>query len=215
MTLPESILPSTKVLGKFEQAIIEQVTKYFSGLGYSVYPHSRFNLAWGSIISDIDVLVVKDDEVTVIEVKSSHDNISRAKKQIDAIADYVDFAYVATDQMLKRWEHPSMGLLYLNRENNLQCVVKAKRFKERPSVKSIAALKKKCLLRFLGEGNQAHLLKYDVSNQIKFMGSNASLRRCLKMVAICDMKCETSCPAQRFAARNIKKPSLDSSESFF
>ncbi len=105
MINPKHILKSTKRIGKYETIIINNLQKYFSKLGYHAIPHARFDIAWGSILSDLDLLLVKDDQLILVEVKSSKDNLARARKQIEATEDFVDRVYIATDY------EPKNGLL--------------------------------------------------------------------------------------------------------
>ena len=205
---------STKVMGKFEESLINRVSNHFCQEGYKVFPHSRFNIAWGSSLSDIDVLLIKGDTLIVIEVKSKKDRINRAEKQMRTISDYIDYGYVATDRLPENWYNPAIGLLFVG--ETIETIYKAKRFTRRPTTESLSALHKKCLLRFLGQESNSRFLKYDVAEKIRSMGSEASIRRCLKRIVTCEENCERDCPTWRFAVRNGLKPLTNSfSESYF
>ncbi len=97
-----NILKSSKREGRHESVIIKKLAIFFENLGYQTIPHARFNIAWGNILSDVDLLVLKNDEIVAVEVKSSKDNLKRARKQIENIKDYVDYAYVATNYIPKK-----------------------------------------------------------------------------------------------------------------
>lgn len=195
---------STKAIGKFEEVLINRVSDHFRQNGYKVFPHARFNIAWGGNLSDLDILLVKGDTLTVIEIKSKRDKISRAGQQMRRISDYIDYGYVATDRLPKGWSDPIVGLLLVG--DTIKTVNKAKRFKGIPTAESLAALPKKCLLCFLGKEPNSHLLKYDVAETVRSIGNEESIRQCLKKIVTCGECCETSCPALRFTIRNGLKP---------
>jgi hypothetical protein len=210
----DRVRTSTKAIGKFEEVLIKRVSDHFRQHGYKVFPHARFTIAWGSSLSDLDILLVKNETLTVIEVKSKRDKITRAGQQMRRISDYIDYGYVATDRLPKHWDDPRVGLLLVG--ETVETVDKAKRFKGRPTVESLSALQKKCLLRFLGGEPNSHILKYDVAETVRSMGSEESIRRCLKKIVTCREHCETDCPVLRFAVRNGSKPLPSSfSESYF
>ena len=152
--------------------------------------------------------------MTVIEVKSRRDKIARAEQQIQRISDYIDYGYVATDRLLEHWGEPAIGLLHVG--ETVKTIARAKRFAGRPSIESFFALQRRCLLRFLGEGSNSRLLKYDVAERVRLMGSEASIRRCLKRIVTCARNCKTDCPIWRFVIKNGLKPFPTSfSESCF
>jgi hypothetical protein len=194
---------STKAIGTFEEVLIKRVSDHFRQDGYKVFPHARFNIAWGSSLSDLDVLLIKGETLIVIEVKSKRDKIARAEQQLRSISGYVDYGYVATDRLPRCWDDPVVGLLLVG--GIVKTVHRAKRFAGRPAAESLSALRKKCLLRFLGEESDSRLLKYDVAERVRFMGSEESIRRCLKRIVTCEGNCETDCPIWRFAVRNCLK----------
>jgi len=200
----DRIRTSTKAIGKYEEALINRVSDHFRKQGYKVFPHARFNIAWGSNLSDLDILLVKGDTLTVVEVKSKRDKMSRAGQQIHNISDYIDYSYVATDRLPKSWSDSMIGLLLIG--ETIETVKKAKRFTGRPTVESLFALQKKCLLCFLGEKSSSHLLKYEIAETVRSMGSEKAIHRCLKKIVICEECCKTSCPILRFAVKNGLNP---------
>jgi len=141
MVLAQKIYKSTKSIGEYEEKIIQTLSKHFRSERYATFPHSSLNIAWGSIISDIDLLLVKGKSLTCIEVKSSRDNLARAKQQIDAIQDYVDFVYVATDRRVKNWENNNAGLIHV-KGDEINIIKNAKRLSNKPRQYSIMTLKR-------------------------------------------------------------------------
>ena len=87
MVVTQNIHKSTKHVGKYEEIIIQSLVTYFQLNGYEALPHSSLNIAWGSILSDIDILLVKENQLVCVEVKSHRDKLSKAPKQIDRIKD--------------------------------------------------------------------------------------------------------------------------------
>lgn len=83
--MERSILKSSKRIGKYEAPIIKKLEPFFQNQGFQVVPHARFNISWGNIISDIDLLLIKENKVGIVEVKSSHDNLKRAKNKFQTL----------------------------------------------------------------------------------------------------------------------------------
>lgn len=199
MLSPRAIEVSKKAIGQFEKPLIQLISQFFSQQGYECYPHASLNLAWANILSDIDVLLVKDDSVTVIEVKSKRDNLQKARHQLLGIADYVDYAFVATDKKVKKWDEKDIGLILIE-EGKPRIAIEAKRFVSRPGIRSLFGLQKKCLVRMTGCKSLNYNLKYDVAEQISMLGDDETLRQCVKEIIICSRKCETDCPIWKFAS---------------
>jgi hypothetical protein len=195
MITVKNISKSTKHVGKYEKELIQTLADYFRIKGYEVIPHSSLNIAWGSVISDVDLLLIKNQLLTYIEVKSTRDKIGRAKQQIERIKDYVDYAYVATNKYAINFEMNKVGLIKI-REDKIEFIKKAKRFSNKPSFYSVATLKKKCLFRFLG--TDAHYLscisKYELAQSVYAKGDSANMRKALKEIVTCGDLCASSCP---------------------
>ncbi len=191
-----SIPRSTKIIGKYEEPIIEASSKFFRDQGWTVFPHSSFNVAWGRILSDVDTLMIRDDNMAIVEVKSSHDNLHHSHQQIRQVLDYVDYVYVATDTFPRKWRDEWAGLLYLGK-NGIRCIVKAKRIDRDVQFESIASLRKDCLLRSLGHrGN--HLPKYEAAELITSFGKDPGLKEWIKRVALCNGDCTNHSSIWRF-----------------
>jgi hypothetical protein len=193
MVMAQNIARSTKRMGKYEKKIIQILAKYFRQMDYEVIPHSSLNIAWGCIISDVDLLLLKDHKLTYVEVKSSRDNIARAKQQIDRIMDYIDYAYVATDKQIKNWNMRNVGLIYVQ-EETVTLVKKGKKFSNKPKFYSVVALKKKCIARLCGDDNHYIMLinKYELAQQA--YTKRKCTRACLKEIVTCGKLCVSACP---------------------
>jgi hypothetical protein len=184
MINPENILKSTKKVGKYELGIIKNLQKYFSNLGYHAIPHARFDVAWGSILSDLDLLLIKDDQLILVEVKSSKDNLSRARKQIDAIEDFVDKVYIATDYEPKKWPSRKAGRIIVQ-ENSIQIIKEPKIFNREPKLKTLLVLRKSSLsslLMNLESGN--NLTKYQIARKIQ-QSHTQNLKNEIKQIITC------------------------------
>lgn len=193
MILAQNICMSTKHMGKYEEKIIRILAEYFQREGYEVVPHSSLNIAWGSILSDIDLLLIKDHLLTYIEVKSSRDNLARAKKQIDRVMDYVDYAYVATEKNVTNWEMAKVGLIHIQDER-VFLVKKGKKFRNKPRFYSVVTLKKKCLARFFGTDNRRLMMvnTYELAQNVH--AKKECTRDILKEIVTCGELCLTCCP---------------------
>lgn len=205
---------STKSIGRFEEPIVDKVSRHFRSLGYRAFSHVRFNVAWSSALSDIDVLLLKEDSITVVEVKSKRDKLLRAGRQIEVISDYVDYAYVATDKLLKSWKMDYVGLL-LVREDDVRVIKEAKRMIGKPRIESLFALPKKCLIHLLGKVNEKNRLKWEIIQQLDKQSSEEFLRKCLKEIVLCQSCNYDNCPVFNFISNNFPICELDPPDSFF
>lgn len=159
-----SVLRSAKREGRHEARIIERLVPFFEAAGYDAVPHARFNIAWGSILSDIDLLLVgrrgettegwggggsARQVVAAVEVKSSRDDLRRAPAQVGRLLDYADYAYVATDYVPRRFAVRGAGLIVVRggRVDVVRSAPRAARRGERRAAAAAAALPRKCLLR--------------------------------------------------------------------
>ena len=199
---------SAKAIGEFEKPLIEAVAKHFRSLGYHVLSHVRLNISWAPILSDVDLILLKDGAVTIVEVKSKHDKLSRASIQLLAIRDYVDFAYLATERLPKFWSNNGIGLL-LVQGARVDCVGEAERLTDKPSLNSFFALQKKCLLRLLGiESRQSCVSKFEAAQQASGLENPAYLRDLLKQIATCSRLCETDCPISNSSEKPLPLAAL-------
>jgi len=203
MVQARNINGSTKRIGRYEAKIIQSLTEYFQKKGYEVIPHARLNIAWGSILSDVDLLLLKKGALTYVEVKSRRDKLLKALKQIDRVKDYVDYAYVATDRLVKDWDIPKVGLIFVH-GNIVTFVRESKRFTNGPSFSSIASLRKECLARFLENGRtcRTYIYKYDLARYVYEFKKDECTRECIKEIVACGTTCDTTCPIESFVKSN-------------
>ena len=184
MINPKYILKSTKRLGKYETIIIDNLQKHFSKLGYHAIPHARFDIAWGSILSDLDLLLVKDDQLILVEVKSSKDNLARARKQIEAIEDFVDKVYIATDYEPKKWPSRKAGRIIVT-ENSINIIKEPKILDREPKLKTLLVLRKSSLSSLLMNfDSENSLSKYQIARKIQ-QSDTRNLKKDIKQIITC------------------------------
>jgi Holliday junction resolvase len=182
-------------MGKYEEVIIQRLAEYFRDRGYEVVPHSRLNISWGSVISDVDLLLLKDGFLTYVEVKSCRDKIARAPQQVQQNVDFVDYAYVATERKVSNWNVPDVGLINIQ-ENSIKIARRAKRFIHKPNFLSILTLKKKCLAKFFGPNIDylMHVDKYELAQNVYTLKSKKCTRSYLREIVTCGESCALFCP---------------------
>jgi len=185
---------SAKAIGKYEAPLINRICSYFASDGFRVFPHIRLNVAWSASLSDVDALLIKNETIVAIEVKSSQDKFSRAHYQLKAIADYVDYAYVATDRLPRNLFEGSIGLLQIAGDT-VKIIKLAEPLEGKPTVQSLMALPRKCLLNVLDIYGQKGLLKYELAHMMRDSFDDGFLRLCAKEVAFCQECTLTRCPA--------------------
>ncbi len=193
---PENILPSTKCYGIYEKPLITILEKFFTEKGYLAIPHVSFNIAWGSILSDVDLLLLKEGKITLIEVKSRRDVVSRAYNQIKRAYDYVDYAYLATESYPKSWNYKDIGLIIIC-GNKVKIIKNATFIKKNLKHTSIDALKKKCLTRFHQVTSDSNTAKHTREKLVSY-ASNRIKKQELKAIVTCGINCEDNCPIWRF-----------------
>jgi hypothetical protein len=177
----DSLPKSSKLLGAHEKPILDSLTTHFQGLGYQAVPHVRFDLAWGAIISDLDLLLEKRGWITAIEVKSSHDRLGKARKQLQRISDYIDFAYVATERLPRKWDDPKIGVIHVT-GSNVRFLKEAQRLTQKPRLGSLLALRKVSLLEIAGNPDGHQLSKYEIALRVHSIMDTKALRDRLKEV---------------------------------
>lgn len=192
-----AFLKSSKKKGRHESIIIKKLIPYFENEGFEAVPHARLNIAWGNILSDIDVLLVKGNKIGAIEVKSSHDNLKRAKKQIANIRDYVDFVYIATDYKPRKLPTPIAGWIHV--KDKVTIMKQPKIISRTPSTFAIDSLPKKCLERFMLEKDLPYKgkTKTQLTDSI-LCKSEDTLRKEVQAIATCGQECDANCPIWKF-----------------
>lgn len=203
--MEQNILRSSKKAGKYEDLIIKKLKPFFTEQGFRAIPHARFNISWGNIISDIDLLLIKEDKIGIVEVKSSRDNLKRAKKQISSIKDYVDFAYVATDFRPRKLPTPLAGWILV--ENKVTIMKYSQILGDEPSRHSVHSLPKKCLEQHLHHNDMPSrgLTKYELADNILSL-SRENFKYEVKTIATCGSDCDVNCPIWKFEGPLVPKP---------
>lgn len=203
-----NVLKSSKREGRHESVIIKKLAVFFENLGYHAVPHARFNIAWGNILSDIDLLLLRNDEIVAVEVKSSKDNLKRARKQIENIKDYVDYAYVATDYIPRKFSLRNAGLIYVN--GNVVILKRPKLLSDNPRLYSLDSLPKKCLHRWAKTQNHicSHKSKLELASQIIHVSDK--LKTKVKEIVTCGLDCDHGCPIWDFEKTPVMHRQLES-----
>jgi hypothetical protein len=144
------------ITGIYEKPIILALERYFDSKGFSTYVNAHLNIAWGTVISDVDLLLIRKKEVIAIEVKSKKDVFRKAFFQLEKIASFIDKGFIATDDENTankfRRTDSQMGILYVNLKSNDIVIKKsAKTYEINPSSTAISCLKRCCLEEFAKE----------------------------------------------------------------
>lgn len=151
-----SLSASPKKEGKFEKEIIPKFALFFQEKNYETKKHVSINLAWGKVVSEIDLIAIKNDEIIIIEVKSKKDKIFRAKNQLEKIRPLVDYCFIASDTLVEPEQIAlDTGILYLNDEN-IRLIRDAKRIYEPISKDFLLTLKKESLINIYKDFPKRH-----------------------------------------------------------
>lgn len=143
-----SLKKSPKLNGKYEEKIISKVYDDFYNQGYEVRKHISLNIAWGSVLSEIDLIAIKDNLITIIEVKSKKDKIPHAKIQFDKIKQHTDYYIVASDEKIKDYALPyEIGIIYIDKDYKLNSIRKPSLLKHEINKSSLKKLKKSDLIK--------------------------------------------------------------------
>ena len=219
-----SVPRSAKREGRHEARIIGRLVPFFEAAGYDAVPHARFNIAWGSILSDVDLLLVGRADapagaeagggsggrqaVAAVEVKSSRDDLRRAQSQVRRLLEYADYAYVATDYVPRRFDVRGAGLIVV-RGGRVHVVRSAPpagggRRGRGWGAQAAAALPKKCLLRMAeargAPAGAGRATKAELARRVTAGRAAAAVGGELARVATCGGRgaCEAECPVWEF-----------------
>lgn len=193
----KSMARSKKRIGKYEKPLIIKMSNYFKENGYDTFSHVRFNIAWSGSLSDIDLLLIKNNEITYIEIKSKKDKIKNAYTQIHKIIDFVDYAYIVTNKDVETSNDEKIGLITLT-EDVVNIINKAKLIDRKPLKKSIFQLNKKCLLNFYPAKNFHNLYKYELAEKIHSDFNKITLKQCIKEIVLCQKCVLNKCPILKY-----------------
>ena len=193
---------SRKVLGKYEEPIMDALSTHFNRLGFTVATHVRINIPWSTSISDIDMIMMDQDRnIIVVEINSKKDNLKRAQKQLEELFSYgiVDFAYVATDYMPRKFELAAthgVGLLVVDTNSQLvDIVVKAKQRPPKFGSRSFSGMYNICLTRLQNINYQTNRFYMALDLQRAWdKGERKITRDLLQDIFFCKHDCEGDCP---------------------
>jgi hypothetical protein len=175
---------SCKAIGKYEAPLIATLCNHFVSSGFSAFPHVRLNVAWSAALSDIDTLLIRDQTVIAIEVKSRQDNFSRAEFQLERLRDFVDYSYVATEIMPRNFSSKHHGLLLFD-DGSIKVVKRAPTLQCKPRIESLMALPKKCLFGFLSLSCPDRLTKHELTMGIVSTIDEDTIKRRIKEIVLC------------------------------
>jgi len=180
---------SSKNLGDYEEPLMIKISEHFQELGFQTHPHSSLNFAWGGMVSDVDVLMVKDSLLHGVEIKSKKDNVKRAKKQIERLSHYVDYCYLAVEKMPKRLVE-NAGLIVVDDWG-------VKIIKEAPLVdgfdkRTFRTLKRTCFTKIFNTTRYGN--KHDVVDYIWAIYSTDKLKSLFRRILLCSEKDCSNCP---------------------
>jgi len=188
-----SLTKSHKSEGKFEKEIVPKVARFFSDKGYDVKEHVSLNVAWGQALYEVDVVAIKDEEITLVEVKSKRDKISRAYDQIERLRSIIDYCFVASDASIRDSHFDGdIGILLVN--NEVKIMRNARRVNVPITKGFLVKLKKKCLDRLYNRnGLQKRVKKESLAGLILGKADADKLRREVRKTVFCSQKCD-ECP---------------------
>lgn len=193
-------------MGRYERQLLGILTSYFESKGFRVYPHVQLNIAWGNIISDVDLVAMRDDMLIGVEVKSRRDKFKHAFQQIDNIRDFFDRVYIASDKpkrfLEKNWQDKRVGLLFI--ENGKVTEREGEQLVGKLDHSTLVMLRKICLSRLANaiKGNGAGN-KSELASDILTVMRGEHLKLILKSIVTCERTCETVCPIWNFESTLI------------
>ena len=138
------------IRGKYEEPLILAVEQYFRDMNYQTYLHAQLNISWSNIISDVDLLAIKGNDIIAVEVKSKKDIFTNAFKQLEKIVPFIDKAFITTDDEIVANKYRKInlpyGILYIDLiYGDIVTKKNAKKYKEEYSVQHLCSLRKCCL----------------------------------------------------------------------
>jgi len=194
---------SPKNLGDYEEPLMIKISEHFQELGFQTHPHSSLNFAWHGIVSDVDVLMVKDSLLYGVEIKSKKDDVKRAKKQIERLFHYVDYCYLAVEKMPKRLVE-NAGLIIVDDWG-------VKIIKDAPLVdgfdkRTFRTLKRICFTKIFNTTRYGS--KHDVVDYIWAIYSSDNLKSIFRKILLCSEKECSICPLRSMYDSTIVQTSL-------
>jgi len=193
-------------MGEYERQLLGILTSYFESKGFKPYPHVQLNISWGNIISDVDLVAMKDGALVGVEVKSRRDKFKNAFQQVDKIRAFFDRVYIASDKpkqfLEKNWQDEKIGLLFI--KNGEVTEKEGELLLTKPRHSALVMLRKICLLRLakaIKVDSRGSKSKLAFSILVNVKGEH--LRLILKSIVTCERTCETFCPIWDFESKII------------
>jgi hypothetical protein len=178
------------IRGIYEKPLVLALKKHYDDKGYLTRPHAQLNIAWSTIISDVDLIAMNDHEIIAIEVKTKKDVFRRAFIQLDKIAPFVDKCYIATDDEVKANEFSKSkseyGILYVDLVYD-QIIQKkpARRCTNIPTIEMMCYLRRCCLQEIARHFSVARdQPKQYLALDIQRISKNGRLRQLLKDIVV-------------------------------
>ena len=184
-----SITPSPKVEGVHEKLIIDILVSYFRSKNFWVKRHVSLNFAWGNVLSEIDLLLLKDNKIYVVEVKSKKDKLLHAKKQLLNLMPYVDYIYLCMekDDYINNIDDSIGIILYKNEMVN---IINEPKLINLDIIKTdLLKLKRNCLLKIINRKIPKNLDKEHLCNIILLEHTQNKIKSYLRQILLCDKDC--------------------------
>jgi len=185
-----SIKKSTKREGKYEKELLLILNNYFLKNGYNITSHVSLNFAWGSVLSEVDILALKYDKITIIEIKSKHDKILEANKQFNKIKNYIDYYYIASNSNINENNfNEKIGLLKIN--DDIKILKNAKYLNNKIIKNDLLKLRKKCLIKMcVKTDSNIYINKEKLSDIIIRTYNDDKLKKTIRKVLFCNRQCK-------------------------
>jgi Holliday junction resolvase len=197
------MLESSKEIGKYEEPLLATLKDFLKKQGYAVLTHARLNVAWSNVISDIDVLAIKNEKIVIIEVKSDHDCFYKGFRQLEKLKGFADQLYIATNRPIhhlleNKWRDKSIGLIKVNAEM-AEIIRPAEQIQGLSTNEAISQLKKKCLARLASLLNVSKCIpKAEIERRLRARFNDADLKIIVKNIILCDSDCGNDCILEPF-----------------
>jgi len=181
---------SPKKNGRYEEVLIDRIFNYYKERRYNIRKHVAFNIAWGSVISEIDLILQNYNEITIFEIKSKQDKIQKAHIQIEKFKKYADYIYIVSDSLIDRnMFEEEIGLIYINR--NIDILREAKKIFYNIEDKDLKKLKKACLFKLINSDvNKEKTNKNKIIDMIMKKYSQEKINRLFREIAFCSTSCD-------------------------
>lgn len=184
-----SLNKSPKKEGIYERVIIDKLAIFFNKKGYQILKHASLNVAWGSVLSEIDILGTKKNKIIAVEVKSKKDKLQHARTQIEKIKYFIDYCYVASDTSFNsKIFDDEIGIMLVSK--NVYIIKKATPLKENVTKDALLNLKKKCLLKLVGDKKYRREKKETLVKMIFTKYCTTELNNFVRMIVFCPQNCE-------------------------